>query len=177
MRKRSKYRPKGVRLDNMTWVQAGMKKLDELSAGITLKIRNHDAMNTLRQGVATKADIDVVIDAFNVAEALARRGVGADWLPEIAKAQDALYVFAKRGVERGYKFVVRSEELNAMNLGMEIHDAQLEAVTVKDLESALMDVTENMRCKRMRPVVPRTGQTEPASQLETLSTGAPQSKQ
>lgn len=153
MRKRSKYRPKGVRLDNMTWLQAGMKKLDEINAGTTLKIRNHDAMNNIRLGVATRTDIDAIIDAFNVAEALAKRGAGADWAAEIRAAQDALLTLARRGVERGYKFVVRAEELNAMNLCMQIHDAQLEAVTVRDLEQAMNDVMENLKHKRMRPVV------------------------
>ena len=153
MRKRSKYRPKGVRLDNMTWVQAGLKKLDAISAGTTLKIRNHDAMNNIRLGSATKTDVDAVIDAFNVAEALAKRGMGADWAAEIRAAQDALLTLARRGVERGHKFIVRSEELNAMNLGMQIHDAQLDAVTVRELEQAMDDVMENLKHKRMRPVV------------------------
>ena len=57
MRKRSKYKPKGVRLDNMTWVQAGLKKVDEIGAGTTLKIRNYDALNHLREGVATRRAI------------------------------------------------------------------------------------------------------------------------
>lgn len=175
MRKRSKYRPKGVRLDNMTWVQAGMKKLDDLSAGTTLKIRNHDALDCIRRGVATKVEVDAVIDAFNIAEALARRGLGADWIPELAKAQDALLAFARRGVERGYKFVVRAEELNAMNLGMQVHDAQLEVVTVKDLEAALENVMENLRCKRVRPIKIKSGQTEPQSPSTTPSTGEPPS--
>lgn len=153
MRKRSKYRPKGVRLDNMTWVQAGLKKVDAIGAGTTLKIRNHDAMNNIRLGVATRQDIDAIIDAFNVAEALAKRGVGADWAAEIRAAQDALLELARRGVERQYRFVVKAQELVAMNLGMEIHDAQLDAVTVRELEGAMNDVMENLKHKRMRAVV------------------------
>ena len=153
MRKRSKYRPKGVRLDNMTWVQAGLKKVDAIGAGTTLKIRNHDAMNNIRMGVATRQDIDAVIDAFNVAEALAKRGVGADWAPEIRAAQDALLELARRGVERGFRFILKSEEMKAMNLGMEIHDAQLDAVTVRQLEAAMNDVMENLKHRRMRAVV------------------------
>lgn len=137
----------------MTWVQAGLKKVDAIGAGTTLKIRNHDAMNNIRLGTATRQDIDAVIDAFNVAEALAKRGMGADWAVEIRAAQDALLALARRGVERGFRFVVKAEELKAMNLGMEIHDAQLEAVTVRDLEGAMNDVMENLKHKRMRAVV------------------------
>lgn len=153
MRKRSKYRPRGVIADTMTWVQAGMKRVDAISAGTTLKIRNHDAMNTLRLGTATRREIDAIIDAMNVAEALCKRGTGGDWLPEIQDAQNHLLTLARRGVANDMRFIVRGEELKALNLGMEIHDAQLEAVTVRDLEIAMGDVMENLRLKKMRHIV------------------------
>ena len=153
MRKRSKYRPKGVIRDTMTWVQAGMKRVDAISAGTTLKIRNHDAMNSLRLGAATRREIDAIIDAMNVAEALSKRGTGGDWLAEIQAAQDHLLELARRGVANDMRFIVRGEELKALNLGMEIHDAQLEAVTVRELELAMSDVMENLRLKKMRHIV------------------------
>jgi hypothetical protein len=151
MRKRSKYKPKGVRLDNMAWVQSGLRRVDEVSESATIKIRNHDAMNTLRLGTATKVEIDVLINALNVSEALAHNGVGSDWMPELRTAQDALYTLAKRGLTS--RFIVRGEELKALNLAMEIHDAQLEAVTVKQLEAALNFVNETVRLKKARPIV------------------------
>jgi hypothetical protein len=151
MRKRSKYKPKGVRLDNMAWVQSGLRRVDEVSESATIKIRNHDAMNTLRLGTATKVEIDVLINALNVSEALAHNGVGGDWMPELRTAQDALYTLAKRGLTS--RFIVRGEELKALNLAMEIHDAQLEAVTVKQLEAALNFVNETVRLKKARPIV------------------------
>jgi len=153
MRKRSKYKPKGVRLDNMTWVQAGLKKVDAIGAGTTLKIRNHDAMNNLRMGKAERRDIDALIDAMNITEALANRGIGEDWKPEIRAAQDAMLELARRGVANGYHFIARGPELVALNLVMEVHDAQLETVTVKQLETAMGDVMESLRLKKMRPIV------------------------
>lgn len=153
MRKRSKYRPKGVIRDTMTWVQAGMKRVDAISAGTTLKIRNYDAMNNLRLGTATRREIDAIIDAMNVAEALCKRGAGSDWLPEIQHAQDQLLALARRGVANDMRFIVRGEELKALNTGMEVHDAQLEAVTVRELELAMNDVMENLRLKKMRHIV------------------------
>ncbi len=160
MRKRSKYRPKPIIPDTMTWVRAGMKKVDEISAGTTLKIRNHDAMNNLRMGTAARRDIDALIDAMNITEALANRGIGADWKPEIRAAQDAILDLARRGLTRGFRFVARGPELVALNLVMEIHDAQLEVVTVKQLETAMADVMESLRLKKMRPIV----ETKHASQ-------------
>lgn len=51
MRKRSKYRPKGVRLDVMTWVINGMRPVTDAADEIlTLRIKNHMAMDTLRKG-------------------------------------------------------------------------------------------------------------------------------
>jgi hypothetical protein len=151
MRKKSKYKPKGVRLDNMAWVQSGLRRVEDVSASATIKIRNHDAMNTLRLGNATKAEIDIIIAALNIAEALARRGVGSDWLPELRAAQDALLTLARRGLTS--RFIVRADELTALNLAMEIHDAQLEAVTVKQLETAMDFVAETVRLKKARPIV------------------------
>jgi hypothetical protein len=151
MRKRSKYKPKGVRLDNMAWVQSGLRRVEDVSASATIKIRNHDAMNTLRLGNATKVEIDIIIAALNIAEALARRGVGSDWLPELRAAQDHLLALARRGLKS--RFIVRADELTALNLAMEIHDAQLEAVTVKQLETAMEFVTETVRLKKARPIV------------------------
>ena len=153
MRKRSKYKPKGVRLDNMTWVQAGLKKVDAIGAGTTLKIRNHDAMNNLRMGTAARRDIDALIDALNITEALANRGIGEDWKVEIRVAQDAILDLARRGVANNFRFIARGPELVALNLVMEVHDAQLEAVTVKQLETAMGDVMESLRLKKMRPIV------------------------
>jgi hypothetical protein len=108
-------------------------------------------MNTLRLGNATKAEIDIIIAALNIAEALARRGVGSDWLPELRAAQDALLTLARRGLTS--RFIVRADELTALNLAMEIHDAQLEAVTVKQLETAMEFVAETVRLKKARSIV------------------------
>jgi hypothetical protein len=153
MRKRSKYKPRQIIPDTMTWVRAGLKKIDEISAGTTLKIRNHDAMNNLRLGTATCRDIDAIIDAVNITEALANRGVGADWKTEVRAGQDAVLALARRGVANDFHFIARGPELTALNTLMEIHDAQLEAITVKLLETAMADVMESLRLKKMRPIV------------------------
>lgn len=154
MKKRSKYKPKGVIMDTMAWLRAGMTRLEQCSASVTLKIRNHDAMNQLRLGTATHRNVDAIIDAMNVAEALAKRGTGAEWAAEIRTAQDHLLTLACRGVENGYRFIGRGEELKALNLGMEIHDAQLDAVTIRELEQAMDDVLENLRLHKMRMITP-----------------------
>ena len=151
MRKKSKYRPKGVRLDAVTWVLAGIKPFNEISYGVTLRIRNHDAMDKLRKGEADKEDIDTLIGAFNMCEGYMRLrpDLGRDWADEIRAGQDALLAVARRGVEAN-RFVLKAEELKAMNLVMEIHDAQLDNTTVNDMEKAMDIVNQDHRHKKVR---------------------------
>jgi hypothetical protein len=111
-------------------------------------------MDALRRGDATRADIDILIGTFNMAEAYMRLRpeLGADWADEIKAGLDALHAVGKRGVESG-RFILKASELTAMNLVMEIHDAQLDNTTVNDMEKAMDIVTQEYRAKRMRPIV------------------------
>jgi hypothetical protein len=156
MRKKSKYKPKGVRLDNMTWVQAGLKPMTAISATVDIRIKNHAAMDTLRRGVATRDDIDILIGMFNMTEAFTRLRpeFGRDWAEEIRAGQDALYAVAQRGAAAG-RFVLKGTELQAMNLVMELHDAQLDASTVKETEQAIDLINLEFQRRLMRPVVER----------------------
>ena len=153
MRKRSKYRPKGVLPDPMTWLLAGMKPFKEVPFSVDLRIKNHAAMDALRRGMATKDDIDVLISAFNMTEACMRLrpDLGADWADEIKTGLDALHAVAVRGA-KSLRFILKAQELVAMNLVMEIHDVQLDQTTVKDLEKAMDIVKEEYRLRKMRPV-------------------------
>ena len=110
MRKRSKYRPKGVIRDPMSHVISGMKKVGSISSGTTLMIMNHDALDKARRGLAERRDIDVLIAAVNMAEALIRMRIGDDWKDEIRTAQDALFAVGSRGAETG-KFILRGPNL------------------------------------------------------------------
>ena len=153
MRKRSKYRPKGVIYDTMNHVLSGMKIVGSIGAGTTLKIKNHDALDNIRKGVGTRADIDVLIGAFNITEALAlKAALGDEWKDEIRAAQDALLELGRRGAETG-KFILRGPELTTFNTAMEIHDAQLDACTVSELEKAIDYVNAIITAKQARIIV------------------------
>jgi hypothetical protein len=160
MRKRSKYRPKGLIYDTMLYVTGGMKVVGEISAGTTLKIKNHAALESVRCGTGTRDDIDVLIAAFNITEALALQSIGEDWKDEIRAAQDALLAVGRRGVETG-KFILRGPELTSFNLAMEIHDAQLDACTVAELEKAIAFVESIIRNKGARPIIEGTHEKKP----------------
>lgn len=153
MRKRSKYKPKGVRVDAVTWVLAGIKPFKEVPTSINIRIKNHAAMDALRRGAATREDMDVLIGAFNMTEAYMklRPDLGADWVNEIRAGQDALLMVAARGIESG-RFVLKAQELVAMNLVMELHDAQLDQTNVREMELAMEIIDKEYKHHKMRSV-------------------------
>ena len=153
MRKRSKYKPKGVRVDAVTWVLAGIKPFKEVPTSINIRIKNHAAMDALRRGEATREEMDVLIGAFNMTEAYMqlRPDLGADWVNEIRQGQDALLMVAARGIESG-RFVLKAQELVAMNLVMELHDAQLDQTNVREMELAMEIIDKEYKLHRMRSV-------------------------
>lgn len=153
MRKKSKYKPKGVRLDVMTYVKSGLLPLTSVgSEAVKLKIINHDALNNLRMGTGTKMDFDTLVESMNVAEAFAMHNHGDDWRPEIRTALDALFDLGVRAKHNGMKFVMKSNELTALQLAMEIHDAQLDEATVNQLEQAIHTVRKIRQLKQARVI-------------------------
>jgi len=158
MRKKSKYKPKGVRLDTMAWLKSGMLRASEVGGGniiLNTRIKNHNAIDQLRKAEATKDDIGTIIEAFNVTESLALLRIGDEYRTEIKAAQDAIYSLCQRAVKHG-KYVLTGPELQAINLGMEVHDAQLDICTVAELEAALDYVWQQIRLRKTRvlPSIP-----------------------
>jgi hypothetical protein len=153
MRKKSKYRPKPVLLNPIGYVLEGLEPVrSHTSHAINLKIKNHLALTNLTQGKAVRHDIDVLINMVNVVEALYRLGFGKEYAEEVKAGLDALHAVAVRGKDTN-RFILRSDEMNALNLICELHDAQLEVITVKDLDNAIDLVDKERRAKKMRPVI------------------------
>lgn len=154
-RKRSKYRPKGVRIDAVNWVVDGLKPLTSVKdEHLRLLAKNHASMDEIVKGRGTRDHIDTIIAALNMAEALYRvkAKLGKDWAEEIREAQDALLTMTRRGVEREDRFVFTGVELKAVNLALQIHDAQLEECSIAQLEAAIELVTKEIHAKRARMI-------------------------
>jgi len=165
MKKKSKYKPKGIRLDALNWVLAGLKPISSVGDAIViLKSKNHSALTEVVQGRGNRDQVDVLIAALNMCEAYAIHGKGSDWLPEIKEAQNALYEMASRGLG-SEKFLFRGPEMQAVNLAMEIHDAQLEQSTVKQLEDMSDFVAKQIILKRARPIVSKTERQSSVKQM------------
>lgn len=155
MRKRSKYRPKGVRIDAVNWVVGGLRPLASVKDEHQLLVaKNHAAMNEITQGRGTRDHIDVLIAALNMTEGLyrVRSALGQDWAAEIRAGQDALLAMTRRGVQRGDRFVFTGPEMAAINLALEIHDAQLNQCTVAELEAAIDIAKREIHLKRARMI-------------------------
>ena len=155
MRKpRKKYKPKGVRLDTMTWVISGFKNVADVpDAGTKLLLRNHIAFDEIRAGRGTREHVDFLINMVNMAEALAKLQLGRDWLPEIGQAQDAIYAMAQRGVS-GKKFLFTGEELGIVQTILELHDEQLKNCPVRKMEEALEEINKEYIHNKMRRIEP-----------------------
>jgi len=156
MRKRSKYRPKHVLLNPMGFVMENLSPVrSHTSFMVDLKIKNHAALDALTKGVATRFDIDTLVAMGNMTEAFARMGFGKDYGDVVKEGLLALRAVGARGATSG-RFILKAAEMTALNEFMELHDAQMEVVTLKDMDAAIALVREEFRLKKMTPIVEKT---------------------
>jgi hypothetical protein len=111
-------------------------------------------LSDVTKGQGNRDKVDVLIAAMNMAEALytVNPDLGKQYAEEIKAAQDAIFHMVRRGVEKE-RFVFTGLEMQAMNTGMEVHDAQLDACTVSELEAAIKYVYETVKHRRARAIV------------------------
>jgi hypothetical protein len=151
-----KYKPKYVLVNPMGFVMENMTSVSSHSSFmLSLKIKNHGALTMLTTGKGTQWDIEILIAMVNMTEAFARIGFGQDYSDVVRDGIQALRSVGRRGVETG-SFVMKSAEMNALNTIMELHDAQMEMVTLKDMDKAIALVKEEYRQRKMTPIVEKT---------------------
>jgi hypothetical protein len=149
---RKKYKPKGVRMDALSWVISGFKKVSDVpDAGTKLMLKNHVSFDEIREGRGNTDHVDNLISMVNCAEALAKRQLGRDWLDEIREAQDSIFHMAQRGVS-GKPFIFTGQELQAVQTILELHDEQLKNCSVRTLELALDDIAKEFKANKMRRI-------------------------
>ena len=150
MRKRSSYRPKPVLVNPLLYVLESFTPVRAHDSYLVdLKIRNHGAMSNLTKGLAGKEDVDALINMVNVVEALYRLGFGREYGDVVKDGLDALHDLGRRGVQTG-RFVLKAQEMSHLNLIMELHDAQMDLVTIKDMERAIDLVNKEFTQRKMR---------------------------
>ena len=150
MRKRSAYRPKPVLVNPLLYVLESFRPVrDHDSYLIDMKIKNHGALSNLTRGVAGRQDIDTLISMGNVTEALYRLGFGREYGDVVKQGLDSLHEVGKRGVQTG-RFILKAQEMSHLNLSMELHDAQMDLITIKDMEKAIDLVNKEFTLRKMR---------------------------
>ena len=122
---------------------------------LDLKIKNHAALEALTKGNATRVDIDTLVAMGNVTEAFARMGFGKDYSDVVKQGLQALRSVGARGAASN-RFILKAAEMSALNEFMELHDAQMEVVTLKDMDAAIALVREEFRLKKMTPIVEKS---------------------
>lgn len=154
MKKRSKYRPRPIMQNPIEFVLSGLKPVRDLpGVYLSVQLKNRQALESVRIGEATRHDIDLLISAFNITEALAIAGHGRDWLEEIKQGQEALLTLSRRGVERGMRFIMTAKEWELLKLIMDLHEEQLCTVTVYDIEKAHDLVAKTLRQGKAQAVL------------------------
>lgn len=117
---------------------------------VDLKIKNSAAMVALLRGAAKKHDINKLIAMCNITEALWEMGFGKEYKEVFVDGKYALLSIVDRAVKHG-RFTPTGPEITMLNTLMELHDAQLEVITVKDMEKAIRMV--EVRVKHKHKVV------------------------
>jgi len=156
MRKKSSYRPRGMLLNPIAYVLESFRPVRHHDSFLLdLKIRNHGAMSNLTKGHATVQDMDTLINMVNVVEALYRLGFGDEYGDVVKDGLDALHELGRRGVKTG-RFIVKAQEMGHLNTVMELHDAQMELITIKDMERVIDMIKKEFEQKKMRPILEKT---------------------
>jgi hypothetical protein len=148
---KKKYRPKGVVLNPIEYVISGMKPPAE-DVKTKLKVAYHWAMANLTKGRGTPTDWQEVTNTLNVAMVLCERGFGREYLPSLSEAADALVRMRDRYKQEGKSLLFRADEMKAVNEAIDLHDAQLDATLVKDVELAVIEVERRLRLKLFHKV-------------------------
>jgi 5-formyltetrahydrofolate cyclo-ligase len=152
MRKRSSYRPKPVLVNPLLYVLESFTPVRAHDSYlIDLKIKNHGALSNLTRGLADKEDVSTLINMVNVVEALYRLGFGREYGDVVKDGLEALHDMGRRGVQTG-RFVLKAQEMSHLNLIMELHDAQMDLITVKDMEKAIDLVNKEFNQRKMRRI-------------------------
>jgi hypothetical protein len=151
---KKKYRPKAVLQNPLGYVMESMTRVADHDYDlITLRIKNSEAMYSLLHGTAVKDDMDKLVAMSNVTEALWEMGFGAEYQNVCIDGRYAILSIVNRASKHG-KFTPTGPEITMLNTLMELHDAQMEVVTVKDMERALDTIRHKLRTRRDTVVLP-----------------------
>lgn len=144
MKKRNKkYKPKTIVQNPLNYFIGGYKRIqgEELT---DLYAKNHMAMVKLCSGQADRDTWDVLVGMINMSLVLAEQHFNDEYHEILLAARDGLHAIGKRYMDYG-RFVLKGDEMRALNDAMEVHEAQLEALRIIDVERAYDIVSKRIK--------------------------------
>lgn len=139
MRKRGRHFAGKGRCDPGAWLRAvGMQQPltdDQLR---DLGVAVHMSIERMRLGMGIELDFHTLAAAVNVSLILCERGVGAEHLPIVYAAQDALIEILGRNRRTG-KWGCSGGNLQALNEAVKLHEAQIASVARVECRDALLE--------------------------------------
>lgn len=145
MKKKSKYRPRPVLLNTLEFVKEGLVVTPDEQLN-KLRIKELASLEAFRTGSADLVDWHNVTAMLNLAETMARAGIGEEVLSVCMQAQDHLVESAKR-YERIGKMGASGPALQCWRDLYEYHDLQRTSVTRAEYEKLIQKAFDRERSK------------------------------
>ena len=137
VRKKSKYKPRQVLQNPLGFVLENITPITQHEDYLlNLQLKNSSAMERLLKGKATKKDMNTLIAMSNITEALQMMGFGTDYKEVAVDGREALIGIIMRAVKI-LRFTPTGKEIQSLNMLMELHDAQMDVITVKSMDEAI----------------------------------------
>ena len=140
---RKKYRPRPVLVNPVEYVLESVRRIDHSIPEVqALRYAVHDAARQLALGLAARKDMEQLVAASNMVEALlATTDLGADFYADIAAdGKQALTSICRRD-----KYIAKGPELTAVNELLVLHDTLLETISLGELTVAVGYVKKQIR--------------------------------
>lgn len=109
-----------------------------------IRLRNLSAIEAFAKGVATPADWRTVADCLNVAETMAKGGIGPEVLEPCKAVQQALGEAHRRFKQVG-RLGLSGPEIQALRELHEYHDLQMQSVTRAEFERWIQKTAARIR--------------------------------
>ena len=151
MRKK-KFVSKWLKTNTLEIVADRIKPLEKQNTWLLdAKLRSSSALDALMHGLATRADIDQLKAAHNMAIGLQKFDTGREYRSITKASKEAILSLAKRFQTTG-RYVATGVEIKALQELLELHEAQLEICTVGEVQKAyeyVMNVSRTGNCTVM----------------------------
>lgn len=138
MRKRSKYRPKFVAADPVSYALSlvALAK-DSTEYMVSIQLKNHGAVASMMDGTGNQQQMRDITTMHNMCRMLTLMGVCSDLGVEVIPTTERLIAdIQARAVQLG-RYVLTGPEITALKQLLAAHDAQLDVCTAGDVDRAI----------------------------------------